>query len=167
MKKYLSVFLYAALILSLSYSAEAATHTPHAKKSAKKHVIKKSKSVAKKSTSSKSTKKIKTATDEDDQPLEITPTTTTTHFNCELDNKLTVYKNNDDDQHVAVRWGTHTHRLKRVITTTGADRFENRKAGLVWISIPAKGMLLDSKHGSQLANECKGSEQLKEAPVAQ
>jgi hypothetical protein len=47
------------------------------------------------------------------------------------------------------------YKLSRVATTTGAQRFENEKSGLVWIDIPAKGMLLDSHHGHQLANECK------------
>ena len=35
--------------------------------------------------------------------------------------------------------------------------------GLVWIGIPAKGLLLDSKKGQQLANECKNAEQMKAA----
>jgi hypothetical protein len=51
--------------------------------------------------------------------------------------------------------------MTRVSTSTGADRFENRMHGLVWIGIPAKGMLLDSKKGLQLANECKSPDQLK------
>jgi len=51
------------------------------------------------------------------------------------------------------------HSMHRVSTTTGAHRFENAKNGLVWIGIPAKGMLLDSKKGKQLANECRSPEQ--------
>jgi hypothetical protein len=31
--------------------------------------------------------------------------------------------------------------------------------GLIWIGIPAKGMLLDSKQNRQLANECRNAEQ--------
>ena len=40
--------------------------------------------------------------------------------------------------------------------------------GIVWIGIPAKGILLDSRKGQQLANECKSAEQLKPSttPVA-
>ena len=75
-------------------------------------------------------------------------------YKCELGNKLTIYTNAEDDKHVALRWGKALHRLTRVATTTGANRFENHLAGLVWISIPAKSMLLDSKGGHQLANEC-------------
>jgi hypothetical protein len=83
----------------------------------------------------------------------------TTDFNCELGNKITIYANETDDQHIALRWKKRLHRLTRVGTTTGAQRFENRNFGLIWIGIPSKGMLLDSKQNRQLANECKNAEQ--------
>lgn len=82
-----------------------------------------------------------------------------TDFNCELGNKLTIYRNDGDDRHIALRWKQRLHRMTRVDTSTGAHRFENRKFGLVWIGIPTKGMLLDSKQGRQLANECKDQQQ--------
>ncbi len=87
----------------------------------------------------------------------------TTDFNCEMGNKVTVYTNEGDENHIALRWKKRVHRLSRIDTTTGAHRFENNMYGLVWIGIPAKGMLLDSKHNHQLANECKSAEQ--EKPV--
>lgn len=84
-----------------------------------------------------------------------------TNFNCELGNKVTIYTNDNDDKHIAIRWKDKVHRLGRIGTSTGANRFENRKAGLVWINIPSKAMLLDSKKGQQLANECRNPEQAK------
>ena len=78
-----------------------------------------------------------------------------TNFNCELGNKLTIYQHPADDQHMALRWNKRLHEMTRVQTTTGANRFENTSQGLVWIGIPAKSMLLDSRKGQQLANECK------------
>ncbi|WP_229505402.1 hypothetical protein [Massilia mucilaginosa] len=95
--------------------------------------------------------------------------TTTTDFDCELGNKVTTYHNDKDDGHIALRWKKRLHRLTRVGTTTGAKRFENPTFGLVWIGIPAKGMLLDSRLNRQLANECKNAEQMKpvvEKPIA-
>jgi hypothetical protein len=88
---------------------------------------------------------------------------TTIEFNCELGNKITIYSNADDDRHIALRWKKRLHRLTRVGTSTGANRFENRLFGLIWIGIPAKGMLLDSKQNRQLANECKNAEQARSA----
>jgi hypothetical protein len=81
-------------------------------------------------------------------------------FHCELGNKITVYRKEADNNSIAVRWLKRLHKLVRVDTTTGADRYENRQVGLVWIGIPAKSMLLDSKKGQQLANECRTAEQM-------
>ena len=82
----------------------------------------------------------------------------TTDYSCELNNKVTIY-HHDDHPHIALRWKKRLHRLDRVGTTTGAMRYENLRYGLVWIGIPSKGMLLDSKLNRQLANECKNEEQ--------
>lgn len=89
--------------------------------------------------------------------------TVVTEYACELGNKITIYTNAQDDGHIALRWKKRLHRLNRVGTTTGALRFENPHWGLIWIGIPAKGILLDSKLNRQLANECKNAEQ--SAPV--
>jgi hypothetical protein len=86
---------------------------------------------------------------------------TVTDYQCELGNKITTYTNESDDKYMAVRWKNSLHRLRRVGTSTGANRFENRKYGLVWINIPSKAMLLDSRKGQQLANECRNAEQQK------
>jgi hypothetical protein len=80
-------------------------------------------------------------------------------FECELGNKLTIYGRETQDDQIALQWNKTLHRMQRVGTTTGAHRFENMQNGLVWIGIPAKGMLLDSKKGKQLANECRNPEQ--------
>lgn len=82
-------------------------------------------------------------------------------YDCDLGDSLTLYKKPDDDRSIALRWNKRTHQLSRVPTTTGAERYENPKNGWVWIGIPAKGMLLDSKLGRQLANECRNDEQKK------
>lgn len=89
-----------------------------------------------------------------------------TQFSCEMGNRVTIYNNTDDDQHIALRWNRQLHRLTRVDTSTGAVRFENRHFGMVWIDIRAKGMLLDSKQNHQLANECKSIEPDKQSEAA-
>lgn len=76
-------------------------------------------------------------------------------YQCELGNSLVMYAKANDDQTMAMRWKNRLYKLTRVMTSTGAHRFENQQSGLVWIDIPAKGMLLDAHRGHQLANECK------------
>lgn len=96
------------------------------------------------------------------EPTEAEPDitdTVTTEFNCELGNKVTIFQNEKDEEHIALRWKKRLHRLTRIGTTTGAKRFENTTFGLIWIGIPSKGMLLDSRLNRQLANECQTAEQ--------
>ncbi|WP_194715785.1 hypothetical protein [Noviherbaspirillum soli] len=106
-------------------------------------------------------------TDEEDREPD-TAGSTGLDYNCALGDKVTIFSNAEDDKHIALRWNKRLMRLTRVETTTGAHRFENRRQGMVWIGIPAKGILLDSRKGQQLANECKSAEQLKpsDAPAA-
>ena len=85
-------------------------------------------------------------------------------FKCAQGAQVTLYRNPSDDKQVEMRWMHHMHHMMRIDTTTGADRFEDPNAGLVWIGIPAKGMLLDQKKGLQLANECRNPQQEQEAP---
>ncbi len=87
--------------------------------------------------------------------------TITIDYACELGNKVTIYTHENDSTQMALRWKKRLHRMTRVGTSTGASRFENTTYGLVWIGIPAKSMLLDSKANRQLANECRNADQNK------
>ena len=111
---------------------------------------------AKKTPAKKTAKEAPAAADDEKEPD--VAGLTGTAYDCELGNKLTIYQLSDKDE-IALHWNKRLHHMARVSTTTGANRFENSKKGLVWIGIPAKGMLLDSKKGQQLANECKTLEQ--------
>lgn len=82
-----------------------------------------------------------------------------TEFICDHGQKITLYRNPGDEKFIAMRWQKHIMRMRSVATSTGAERFENRRHGMLWIGIPAKSMLLDSKKGQQLANECRTVEQ--------
>lgn len=102
----------------------------------------------------------------DDEPIPDVTDTTMTEFSCEMNNKVTVYRNLMDDSYIVLRWQNHLRRMEKVGTTTGARRYESAKTGLVWIGIPSKGILLDSKQNRQLANECKDAEQARPAMAA-
>lgn len=134
-------------------------------KAAAKHAIKPSAKPAAKKKADKAETAAKTAEPDEDDVVPDLAGSSSVDYQCALGDKVTLYENLSDDKHIAVRWGKQLHRLKRIDTTTGANRFENRKHGLVWIGIPAKGMLLDSKKGQQLANDCKNSQQLMAKPA--
>lgn len=82
-------------------------------------------------------------------------------YQCELGNQFTVYKKADDPSYVHILWRNKMHRMLRKATTTGAERYEDPQNGLAWVNIPAKSLLLDTKKGSQLANECRNAQQRK------
>jgi len=76
----------------------------------------------------------------------------TGNFYCELGNRVDLAGAGSD---VKLTWKGRSYPMSTVSTTTGAVRLEDKASGLVWIQIPAKSMLLNSKLGQQLANECK------------
>ena len=58
-----------------------------------------------------------------------------------------------------VKFGSKTWTMAPEETTTGAVRLEDKKAGVVWLQIPAKSMLMDSKAGRRLVDGCQAAEQ--------
>ncbi len=76
-------------------------------------------------------------------------------YRCELNRRVVVRRIAPDRQTMVINWAGKDATLKAVEARTGALRFENVAAGLVWIAIVGKSMLLDSKAGRTLANECK------------
>lgn len=142
-------------LFTLPATVGAQTVTPVEKKVAKK----KQKSHAKKAAPAPFALAVP---DDDDTGAPIDPAKAmTVDYKCDLDATVTIFHNADDNDYIALRYEKLLTRMKRVTTTTGANRFENKRSGLVWIGIPAKGILLDAKHGHQLANECKDTDQLK------
>lgn len=74
---------------------------------------------------------------------------------CESGKRMAVFGDQNNDNVIELHWGGGAYQMQRVPTSTGAHRFEHSGSGLVWISIPAKSMLLDRKRGAPIANECR------------
>ena len=74
---------------------------------------------------------------------------------CESGQRLSVAGDHRYDNVIQVLWRDRVYQMERVRTSTGAHRFEDMQSGLVWIGIPAKAMLLDSRRGSPVVNDCK------------
>lgn len=74
-------------------------------------------------------------------------------FYCELGNRVALATASSGE--AKLTWKGRSYSMTTVSTSTGAVRLEDKASGLVWIQIPAKSMLLNSKLGQQLANECK------------
>lgn len=76
-------------------------------------------------------------------------------YRCELDRRVEVQQVSPDMQTAVLKFDKKEYRLKAVLARSGALRYEDEKSGLVWLVIATKSMLLDTKNGRQLANECR------------
>ncbi len=154
MKKQLTAITLLAALCGTSFSGAIAADTQ--KPVAKKQVKKSTKAVAAAVPAAASRMPFNSDEEDNEHEPDVSETTSW-QMACELGNSITVFANDTDNRHIAIRWQNRINRLTRVATSTGANRFENKKAGLLWIDIPTKGMLLDTKKGRQLANECTQS----------
>lgn len=76
-------------------------------------------------------------------------------YRCELNRQVHVRDVAPDLGFAVLNWERKDYTLRVVGTRTGALRYEDSASGLVWLVIVGKAMLLDTKRGQQLANECK------------
>ena len=73
---------------------------------------------------------------------------------CEYGQRMSIAGDHRKDSVIEMIWQGYMYRMQRVPTTTGAHRYEHPQSGLIWISIPAKAMLLDGTEGTPVASEC-------------
>lgn len=76
-------------------------------------------------------------------------------YRCELNRRVVLRRIAPDGQSLVINWLGKDATLQAVQARTGALRFESPPAGLVWLVIVGKSMLLDSRQGRTLANECR------------
>jgi len=76
-------------------------------------------------------------------------------YRCELGRRVIIRRLSPDGRSLVLSWQGKDWPLEAVAARTGARRFENARAGLVWLVIVDKSMLLDAKAGRTLANECR------------
>ena len=82
---------------------------------------------------------------------------------CELGNSVTVTPDPQQPSRFIVQTKRNTYRMTPVETTTGAVRLEDAQAGAMWLQLPNKSMLMNSKLGQRMADECQSEHQTTEA----
>ena len=78
-------------------------------------------------------------------------------YRCEMGKKVEIQRDARNPDAIKVSWQGNRHTLQRYDSTSGLPRYEDRQNGLVWIDLPWKSVLMDSKTGSPIANECKAA----------
>ena len=79
---------------------------------------------------------------------------------CELGAFVTITPDGKKPGYCDLQTGPHKFRMIPVVTSTGAIRLEDAKAGGVWLQLSNKSMLMSQKLGSRLADECMSPAQV-------
>jgi hypothetical protein len=83
----------------------------------------------------------------------------TGHMVCELGNTVTVTPDPHQTTRFIVQMKKNTYYMTPVETTTGAVRLEDAQTGAMWLQLPHKSMLMNSKLGQRMADECQNDHQ--------
>ncbi|MEO6625116.1 MAG: hypothetical protein ABIN37_09835 [Burkholderiaceae bacterium] len=82
---------------------------------------------------------------------------------CELGQEVELLADPQAEGYFRLVIGKSSYRVAPQETTTGAVRLEDKAAGIVWLQLANKSMLMDQKQGRRLADECKSTEQARVA----
>ncbi len=91
--------------------------------------------------------------------LEIATRVLTGSAQCEFNQQVSVEAMADRPGHFKVGFNKLHYVMTPEETTTGAVRLEDKKAGVVWIQIPVKSMLMNNKIGQRMVDACMQTEQ--------
>lgn len=91
--------------------------------------------------------------------LEIATRVLTGSAQCEFNQQVSVDPMADRPGHFKVGFNKVHYVMTPEETTTGAVRLEDKKAGVVWIQIPVKSMLMNNKIGQRMVDGCMQTEQ--------
>lgn len=78
---------------------------------------------------------------------------------CEFNQHVSVQRIDGKPGHFKVGFKNASYTMVPEPTTTGAVRLEDKRAGVVWVQIPAKSMLLNAKIGQRMVDACQQKEQ--------
>ena len=78
---------------------------------------------------------------------------------CEFDQQVSVEPKAGHPGVFHVGFKNATYTMVAEETTSGAVRLADKRAGVVWLQIPSKSMLMNSKIGQRLVDNCTQTEQ--------
>ena len=79
---------------------------------------------------------------------------------CELGNAVHVTPDTQNADHFHVQMHKHVFHMRPVVSATGAIRLEDTQAGAMWLQLSNKSMLMNSKLGQRMADECQSPDQM-------
>lgn len=94
-----------------------------------------------------------------DAQLDIATRVLTGDADCEFNQRITVLPEPNLPGYFRVAHKNLHYRMVPRETTTGAVRLEDPAAGIVWLQIPTKSMLMNTRIGQRLVDACTHAEQ--------
>ena len=77
-------------------------------------------------------------------------------YRCEYGAQVEVRRDAREPNLIQVGWQGANYPMHRNASSSGLPRYEDSASGLVWIDLPWKSVLLDSRSGKPLVSECRG-----------
>src|SRR5262245_12876498 len=78
---------------------------------------------------------------------------------CEFDQTVSVNPIDGRPGHFRLMYKKVAYTVVPEETTSGAIRLEDKKAGIVWLQIPSKSMLMNARAGQRMVDGCMHAEQ--------
>lgn len=91
--------------------------------------------------------------------MEIATRVLTGKADCEFNQAVSVDPVAEHPGHFRVAYKGASYLMVPEETTTGAVRLVDRRAGMVWLQIPVKSMLMNHKIGQRMVDACMHAEQ--------
>jgi hypothetical protein len=79
---------------------------------------------------------------------------------CEFDQQVRLEALPERPGHFRLAFKGQYYTVVPEPTTTGAVRLEDKRAGVVWLQIPAKSMMMNSRLGQRMVDDCKHPTQI-------
>lgn len=91
--------------------------------------------------------------------LEVASRVYTGRSDCEFNQHVSIAPMEGRPGHFEVRYKQAAYVMVPQETTTGAVRLEDKQAGVMWLQIASKSMLMNSKAGRRMADACMHDQQ--------
>lgn len=79
---------------------------------------------------------------------------------CEFNQKVQLTPHPEKPGRFRLQFGKMVYNMTPEPTTTGAVRLEDKAAGVVWLQIPTKSMLMNAKLGQRMVDSCQHADQV-------
>lgn len=87
-------------------------------------------------------------------------------YQCEFNQRIVVDVNPKHDAYVDVRFGRHLFTARPVLSHTGALRLEDVRGQMLVVQIATKSMIMDTRAGKRVVDDCKHEKQVAAAQQA-